>query len=91
MCAPQVTRVSAGDGGSGESHECVYSGSGKTPLMCATGAFLVLAAAVVVEHSYILVSLSRLPPPASGGYWELEMGSARNLTWQAGFFFVTTW
>lgn len=89
----QVTWVSVEDVGSGRgnANECVYSGSGKMPLMCATGAFLVLAAAMVVEHSCILIAVSRLSPPATAGSWELETGPTRNLTWQAGFFFVTTW
>lgn len=90
---PQVTWVSASGTGSGgiESYECEYSGSGKTPLMCAAGAFLVLAAAVVVEHTYMLIVVSRLPPVAMVAYWEPEMRSVRNLTWQAGFFFLATW
>ncbi|XP_031379054.1 uncharacterized protein LOC116194380 [Punica granatum] len=90
----QVTWVPAGSrtgSQDGESYECEYSGSGKTPLMCSAGAFLVLATAMVVEHTYMLIAVSKLPPPAMVAYWEPEMGSARKLTWQAGFFFITTW
>ncbi|KAK4770454.1 hypothetical protein SAY87_030986 [Trapa incisa] len=89
----QVTWVSASGSGSGgiESSECEYSGSGKTPLMCTAAAFIMLAAAVVVEHTYMLVAVSKLPPPAMVVYWERETGSVRSLTWQAGFFFVATW
>ncbi|KAF7837759.1 putative transmembrane protein [Senna tora] len=40
----------------GGSSECVYSGSGKVPLLCAACAFIGLAIAMVVEHAYLLIA-----------------------------------
>ncbi|EOY06650.1 hypothetical protein QUC31_016163 [Theobroma cacao] len=71
-------------------NECAYSGSGKTPLLCAAVAFVGLAAAMVVEHMYMLIAVSKSPPPALLS-WDPVSSRAKTLTWQAGFFFVMTW
>ncbi|KAF7146742.1 hypothetical protein RHSIM_Rhsim04G0232200 [Rhododendron simsii] len=59
-----ATWVTTGDEGTGKRYECTYSGSGKTPLLCAAGAFLGLAIAMVVAHVYLMVAVSKSPPPA---------------------------
>ncbi|XP_050217994.1 uncharacterized protein LOC126668833 [Mercurialis annua] len=74
----------------GENYECVYSGSGKTPLLCAAIAFVGLAAAMVVEHLFLLIAISKSPPPALLS-WDPNSPLARTITWQSGFFFVATW
>ncbi|KAJ7955183.1 putative Transmembrane protein [Quillaja saponaria] len=71
-------------------YECVYSGSGKVPLLCAACAFVGLAFAVAVQHTYMLIAVSKTPPPALVT-WDPVSGPAKSLTWQAGLFFVTTW
>ncbi|KAK3027744.1 hypothetical protein RJ639_042484, partial [Escallonia herrerae] len=71
-------------------YECRYSGSGTTPLLCAVGAFVALAIGMVVEHTYMLVAVSKSTPPALIT-WDPDSDPAKTLTWQAGFFFVTTW
>ncbi|KAL5700973.1 hypothetical protein ACHQM5_026361 [Ranunculus cassubicifolius] len=75
----------------GERYECIYSGSGKIPLACSAGAFLGLAIAMVMEHAYMLVAVSKSPPPALLTWSPEDSGVANSLTWQAGFFFITTW
>lgn len=71
-------------------HECVYSGSGKTPLLCSVMAFVGLAVAMVVEHLYMLIAVTKSPLPALMS-WDPDSTRAKTLTWQAGFFFVATW
>ncbi|GMY27868.1 DUF1218 domain-containing protein [Fagus crenata] len=86
----EVTWVGTNNKGKGEKYECVYSGSGKTPLLCAAAAFVGLAIAMVVQHTYILIAITKSPPPALAT-WDPESAPIKYLTWQAGFFFVTTW
>ncbi|KDP27877.1 hypothetical protein JCGZ_18957 [Jatropha curcas] len=88
----QVTWVAAAANAkrNGENYECVYSGSGKTPLLCAAIAFVGIAVAMVVEHMYMLIAISKAPPPALLS-WDSNCPVAKNITWQAGFFFVATW
>lgn len=86
----QVIWLSSTDAGHVEKHECTYSGSGKTPLLCAAAAFAALAIAMVVEHTYMLVLVSKSTPMAFVT-WDPDSDPAKSLTWQAGFFFVTTW
>ncbi|KAJ0092330.1 hypothetical protein Patl1_24945 [Pistacia atlantica] len=74
----------------GKENECVYSGSGKTPLLCAAIAFVGLAVAMVVEHMFMLIAVSKSPPLALVS-WDPDVSPVKSLTWQAGFFFVTTW
>ena len=78
------------DNGKEVKYECVYSGSGKTPLFCSVVAFLGLAVAMVVENMYMLIAVSKFPPPALMS-WDPDSSRAKTLAWQAGFFFVTTW
>ncbi|MED6206087.1 hypothetical protein PIB30_023782 [Stylosanthes scabra] len=66
--------------------ECVYRSSGKTPLVCAACAFLVLAMAMVMEHTYLLIAVSKSSPTL-----DPESPSANSLATHAGFFFITTW
>ncbi|XP_015899982.3 uncharacterized protein LOC107433234 [Ziziphus jujuba] len=87
----ELTWVGASDHkGNGRKSECVYSGSGKTPLLCAASAFMGLAIVMVVEHTYMLIAVSKSPPSALLS-WDPDSASARSLAFQAGFFFVSTW
>lgn len=87
----QLTWVGAADHkGNGRKSECVYSGSGKTPLLCAASAFMGLAIVMVVEHTFLLIAVSKSPPSALLS-WEPDSASAKSLAFQAGFFFVLTW
>ncbi|GMI70280.1 hypothetical protein like AT5G49320 [Hibiscus trionum] len=83
--------VDAGDNGEDVKYQCVYSGSGKTPLLCSAVAFVGLAAVMLVEHVYMLIAVSKSPPPAGLVCWDLDSARFKTLTWQAAFFFVTTW
>lgn len=70
--------------------ECRYSGNGKTPLICAAGAFLSLAIAMVVQHTHLLLAVSKSDPdPSQLMTWDSH--HLNTLTWQAAFFFITTW
>ncbi|XP_022749052.1 uncharacterized protein LOC111298589 [Durio zibethinus] len=82
--------VESEDNGKEVKYECVYSGSGKTPLLCSVVAFVGLAVAMVVEHMYILIAVGKSPSPALVS-WDPDSICAKTLTWQAGFFVVTTW
>ncbi|XP_027921824.1 uncharacterized protein LOC114179613 [Vigna unguiculata] len=75
--------------GKGSKSECVYSGSGKMPLLCASCAFIGLALAILVEHTFMLIAVSNSSPALLT--LDPDSASAKSLTWQAGFFFVTTW
>ncbi|EEF43046.1 uncharacterized protein LOC8275757 [Ricinus communis] len=86
----RVTWVASNGEGSAENHECIYSGSGKTPLLCAAVAFVGLAIGMVVEHMYILIAISKSPPSVLIT-WDSNSPPAKTITWQAGFFFVATW
>lgn len=90
----QVIREASGSGG-GEAHksDCRYSGNGKTPLICAAGAFVALVIAMVVQHTHLLLSVSKSDPdPSLLLTWDpLSNDHLNTLTWQAAFFFVTTW
>ncbi|KAF9677244.1 hypothetical protein SADUNF_Sadunf08G0087800 [Salix dunnii] len=68
--------------------KCIYNGSGKTPLLCAAGALIGLAAAMVLEHIYVLVIVGKTPPPI---VWDPDSAFTNTITWQAGLFFVTSW
>lgn len=78
---------SDGEDNDGNS-KCIYSGSGKTPLLCAAGGFVGLAAAMVLEHIYVLVLVAKTPPPIA---WDPDSAFTNTITWQAGLFFATTW
>ncbi|XP_059667417.1 uncharacterized protein LOC132312616 [Cornus florida] len=81
----EVTWVSNGDG-----YECTYSGSGKKPLLCAAAAFMGLAVAVVVQHTFVMIAVSKSTPPSLVA-WDLDSAPAKTLTWHAAFFFIATW
>ncbi|KAL2338979.1 hypothetical protein Fmac_013425 [Flemingia macrophylla] len=87
----QVTWVSTAENGKGSIDEskCVYSGSGKMPLLCAACAFIGLAIAMLVEHTFMLIAVSNSSPALLT--WDPDSASAKSLSWQAGFFFTTTW
>ncbi|XP_008223292.2 PREDICTED: uncharacterized protein LOC103323110 isoform X1 [Prunus mume] len=84
-------QISSDEGDEGGKYQCVYSGSGKSPLLCAASAFLGLAIIMVVEHAYMLIAISNSPPSVLV-IWEPDhSGPAKSLKWQAAFFFVSTW
>ncbi|XP_038995570.1 uncharacterized protein LOC120119840 isoform X2 [Hibiscus syriacus] len=77
------------DDGEDMKYQCVYSGSGKTPLLCSGVAFVGHAAVMLVEHVYMLIAVSQSPPPSAGMVsWDLDSARFKTLTWQAAF--VTT-
>ncbi|KAG8372909.1 hypothetical protein BUALT_Bualt12G0116100 [Buddleja alternifolia] len=78
------------DKGKGIESQCKYSGSGKLPLLSSSGAFLALAMAMIVQHAYILIAVSKSDSLAEIG-WDADSAFAKTLSWQAGFFFVATW
>ncbi|CAL9063744.1 unnamed protein product [Musa banksii] len=84
-----------GDGS--KSYQCVYTGSGRTPLACAVCAFLLLAAAMFAEHAYMLVAATSPELPALAAWSSLpddprtSSSAARTLTWRACCLFLTTW
>ncbi|CAK7326399.1 unnamed protein product [Dovyalis caffra] len=86
----QVAWVSSDSKENEEDSRCVYTGSGKIPLLCAAIAFAGLAVAMVVEHMYMLIAVSKAPPPALVA-WDPNSAYTKAITWQAGFFFATTW
>ncbi|KAL2459305.1 hypothetical protein Fot_54994 [Forsythia ovata] len=84
-----IWEASSGEG-KGMKSECTYSSSGKIPLLSATGAFFALAMAMVIQHTYLLVAVSKSDSQLIIT-WDPESDFAKSLTWQAGFFFVATW
>ncbi|XP_020225371.1 uncharacterized protein LOC109807261 [Cajanus cajan] len=86
----QVTWMSTAENGKGNNKsECAYSGSGKMPLLCAVCAFIALAIAMLVEHTFMLIAVSNSSPVLLA--WDPDSASAKSLSWQAGIFFTTTW
>ncbi|XP_061992966.1 uncharacterized protein LOC133710839 [Rosa rugosa] len=77
--------------GKGGKYECIYSGSGKTPLLSAASAFLGLAIIMVVEHGYMLYAITNSPPSVLLTWEPHDSASAKSLKWHAAIFFVTTW
>lgn len=73
----------------GNKSECVYNSNGKVPLLCAAAAFVGLAIALVMEHTYMLIAVSKSSPSLLN--WDPDSPSAKSLTWLAGFFFIATW
>ncbi|XP_075508160.1 uncharacterized protein LOC142545056 [Primulina tabacum] len=74
----------------GNKSQCVYLSSGKTPLLSATVAVLVLVVAMVLQHTYLLVAVSKSDPLLEIT-WDFHSDFAKTSTLQAGFFFTTTW
>lgn len=72
-------------------YECIYSGSGKTPLLSAASAFLGLAIIMVVEHGYMLYAISNSPPSVLLTWEPHDSDTAKSMKWHAAIFFVTTW
>ncbi|XP_073136444.1 uncharacterized protein [Henckelia pumila] len=70
--------------------QCVYRSSGKMPLISAAVAFLVLVVAMVLQHTYLLVAVSKSEPLLEIT-WDFHSDFAKTFTLQAGFFFTTTW
>ncbi|KAL9225144.1 hypothetical protein vseg_001100 [Gypsophila vaccaria] len=87
-----LTNVNHSKGHEGKEYECVYSENGKVPLICALVAFVALAIAMVVQHSFMLIAMTKTSPPAFVSWDNPESyRPMRSLTWQAGFFFISTW
>ncbi|AED95796.1 unnamed protein product [Arabidopsis thaliana] len=72
------------------SKTCVYNGSGKTPLLCGAIAFVGLAVAMVGFHMYLLIAVTTSPSLVLVE-WDPDSVPAKRLTFQAAFFFVSTW
>lgn len=81
---------SGGGKGNDQNDECVYSGSGVTPLVFAAGAFVTLAVAMGVEHGYMLIVVSKMPDSALLA-WDPDSPSSKSHSWLAAFFFISTW
>lgn len=78
-------------GGQKGEYECIYSGSGKVPLICASAGFVTLGITMLVQHSFMLIGLSKTTPPMFVS-WDPESSRPINsLSWQAAFFFFSTW
>ncbi|KAI3469320.1 hypothetical protein Pfo_025983 [Paulownia fortunei] len=84
------TPTSTSDKGKGTKSECTYTGNGKLPFLSATGAFFALAMAMVVQHTYLLVAVSKSDSLIEIT-WAPDSVFIKTLTWQAAFFFVSTW
>ncbi|KAE9591653.1 hypothetical protein Lal_00038740 [Lupinus albus] len=85
----EVTWISSDEKLKEDKSECVYNGSGKVPLLCAASAFFGLAIAMVIEHTYMMIAVSKSSPALLD--WDPYSPSTKSLTWQAAFFFITTW
>ncbi|KFK40200.1 hypothetical protein AALP_AA3G342900 [Arabis alpina] len=72
------------------SKTCVYNGNGKAPLLCGTISFVGLAMAMVGLHMYLLIAVTSSPPLVLVT-WDPDSVSAKTVTFQAAFFFVSTW
>ena len=82
--------MNSGSKENNEDSQCLYTGSGKIPLLCAAIAFVGLAVAMVVEHMYMLIAVTKATP-SDLVVWDPNSAYSKTITWQAGFFFVTTW
>ncbi|KAJ8444948.1 hypothetical protein Cgig2_029142 [Carnegiea gigantea] len=91
LCGLLCFNDGGGQKGKG-GYECVYSGSGKVPLICASVSFVTLAIAMLIQHSFLLIALSKAETPTFLS-WEDPHSSMplKSLTWQAAFFFFSTW
>lgn len=59
-------------------------------MFCAVSAFAILAIAVVIENTYILVVIIKSTPPDLLT-WQPDSANAKRIAWLAGAFFVATW
>ncbi|KAJ4956126.1 hypothetical protein NE237_012909 [Protea cynaroides] len=87
--ATWILNVKGGSVGGGR-YECVYNGSGKTPLFCGIGAFLGLAIAVIIQHAFMIVAISRSTSPPLIA-WDPDSRASKFIACQAGILFLTTW
>ncbi|XP_074302450.1 uncharacterized protein LOC141634021 [Silene latifolia] len=78
-------------GDKGRDYECVYSGNGKVPLICASVAFVALAIAMLVQHSFMLIAMGKTSPTTFVSWDPESSRPMKSLTWQAAFFFISTW
>ncbi|CAL5184323.1 unnamed protein product [Lathyrus oleraceus] len=85
----EVTWINRDGKENGNKSVCVYNSNGKVPLLCAAAAFVGLAIALVMEHTYMLIAVSKSSPSLLN--WDPDSPSAKSLTWLAGFFFIATW
>ncbi|GFP85275.1 hypothetical protein PHJA_000671200 [Phtheirospermum japonicum] len=86
----EVKWTATNDEGKGIESQCTYTGSGRLPLLTASAAFLALAMAMLVQHTYLLIAVSKSDSLVEIA-WDPDSAFARTLTCQAGFFFVSTW
>ncbi|KAI7737886.1 hypothetical protein M8C21_032150, partial [Ambrosia artemisiifolia] len=79
--------------GDTKSESCRYSGNGKTALICGAAAFLSLAVGMVVQHAHLLLAVTKSDPDPSQLLMPPHLSNhhLNTLTWQAAFFFITTW
>ncbi|CAL0306875.1 unnamed protein product [Lupinus luteus] len=84
-----VKWMNIGENEKGGSFECVYNGSGKMPLLCAACAFVALAIVMIVEHTCLLIAVSKSSPVLLN--LDPDSASVKSLTFQVGFFYTTTW
>ncbi|GER56911.1 hypothetical protein STAS_34673, partial [Striga asiatica] len=71
--------------GKGIESECTYTGSGRSPLLSASAAFLCLAIAMMVHHMYLLVAVSKSDALVDATS-DPDSSFASSLACQAGFF-----
>ncbi|KAL3641905.1 hypothetical protein CASFOL_012720 [Castilleja foliolosa] len=87
----QVKWTSTNGEGKGIESQCTYTGSGKLPLISASAAFLGVAIAMIVQHTYLLIAVTKSDSLVEIAWDPTDSAIARTLTCQAGFFFVSTW
>ncbi|XP_039135990.1 uncharacterized protein LOC120273428 [Dioscorea cayenensis subsp. rotundata] len=78
-----------------KSDMCIYSGSGKTALLCAVVALLLLAVAMFTEHANMLVVVTSTQQPAIVPWTSSQnprvSHSSKAFTLQACILIITTW
>uniref|UniRef100_A0A6N2N1U5 Transmembrane protein n=1 Tax=Salix viminalis TaxID=40686 RepID=A0A6N2N1U5_SALVM len=79
----QVTWVNSDSTENNEDSQCIYTGSGKIPLLCAAIAFAGLAVAMVVEHLFMLIAVTKATSPDLA-VWDPNSAYSKTITWQAG-------
>ncbi|KAJ0961149.1 hypothetical protein J5N97_000899 [Dioscorea zingiberensis] len=78
-----------------KSDMCTYSGSGKTALLCAVAALVLLGVAMFTEHANMLVTVTSPRPPATVAWTApetpLASHSSKAFTLQACTLVIATW
>ncbi|KAJ0978580.1 hypothetical protein J5N97_014054 [Dioscorea zingiberensis] len=78
-----------------KSDMCTYSGSGKTALLCAVAALVLLGVAMFTEHANMLVTVTSPRPPATVAWTApetpLASRSSKAFTLQACTLVIATW